>query len=291
MRTVLYLSFMNGIANQLVRIALSDIKASQKLYEAKGYSQAVFYFQQATEKAFKAWGIFGGIIKEDEIQKISHKQIKIYWKALMDQEEEVKNAMQVYESIEGIKDHEVYQNMKLDEYTKMIEGEKAFKEKLDNLDLLTLKYNDHVWVLDHLEEVEKVKIPSFKNMAGKLREYSAKTEDFTRRFDEAGANEFREEVNKLSNEQLEALSWYPIKVQMLSVFISKVLFFTSIMSAAHFSYCRYPFKGVDPLEFYTKKQPLVKFLPDYLRLLEKAIKTLMKLRANKYMPKVLESLK
>ncbi|MBL7893857.1 MAG: HEPN domain-containing protein [Bacteroidia bacterium] len=282
---------MNGIANQLVEIALSDIKASRKLREAKQYPQSVFYFQQSTEKAFKAWGIFAGIIKEDEIQKISHKHIKIYWKALTDQEKTVKGAMQAYDKIEGIKDHEVYKNMKLDEFNKMIEDEKVFKETIEKLDLLNLTHNDHVWVLDHLEEVEKVRLPSFKGLAGKLRDYSLKTEDFTRRISENNAKEFRDEMDKLSDEQLEALSWYPLKEYMISLFVTKVLFFTTIMSAAHFSYCRYPFKGVDPLKFYTSKQPLVKFLPDYLRLLEKAIKVLIKLRAGKYIPKVLDSFK
>ncbi len=65
----------------LLEIAKKDLEASKLLFSNGLYPHAVFYLQQAIEKAVKSFGIWYKIINEDEAKKyIGHKAWKLYYK-------------------------------------------------------------------------------------------------------------------------------------------------------------------------------------------------------------------
>ena len=64
---------MSGEALALLRIAELDLRASKILFDNGFYPQAIFYAQQCCEKAYKAFLVFAGLAKGEDLSKsISH---------------------------------------------------------------------------------------------------------------------------------------------------------------------------------------------------------------------------
>lgn len=67
--------------SDLLNTAQRDLEASRVLHHAENYPAAVFYFQQAVEKACKFWGLSLEIITTEDIRPtIGHKPEKIFIK-------------------------------------------------------------------------------------------------------------------------------------------------------------------------------------------------------------------
>ncbi len=68
-------------ANQLLNIAIQDIKSCAVLYKAAQYPNSLFYFQQSVEKSIKSIGLTMGSISEEQLQKdIRHDPTKVFAK-------------------------------------------------------------------------------------------------------------------------------------------------------------------------------------------------------------------
>lgn len=65
--------------SDLLNTAQRDLEASRVLHHAENYPAAVFYFQQAVEKACKFWGgVSTGLITWEEIRNIGHNPDKVF---------------------------------------------------------------------------------------------------------------------------------------------------------------------------------------------------------------------
>lgn len=68
-------------ANQLLNIAIQDIKSCDVLYKAAQYPNSLFCFQQSVEKSIKYIGLTMGCISEEQLQKdIRHDPTKVFTK-------------------------------------------------------------------------------------------------------------------------------------------------------------------------------------------------------------------
>lgn len=66
------------VAENLLKISKEDLKSSILLYENENYTQALFYFHQAVEKATKHLALSYGITEIEFRQKIKHNGIKLF---------------------------------------------------------------------------------------------------------------------------------------------------------------------------------------------------------------------
>lgn len=70
---------MNNLSSEIwLDIAESDLYASKILYEKKQYRVSYFLFQQASEKANKAYALISNQFTETQFENIQHKQFKIH---------------------------------------------------------------------------------------------------------------------------------------------------------------------------------------------------------------------
>lgn len=286
------------IQDQLLEIALSDINVAWLLHNNSEYGPSVFYFQQATEKAFKAFGVLGQFFDADKLQKISHYHLDEYWKVVAAKEAEVASTIKTFETIAGVTDHEVYKNLKIEEYRDTLSAEKELGRKLKSLDLVNMEHDDLIDILEQIEEIEdelsKIRFRPPKNSHELLVAGLEKAGEWYSKFNTSAAQEMKEASAAVKTDEereiLLLVIYYYQKTACVSGFIAKVLFWCALITKEHTSLARYPKNGIDPLEFYTKKLPLVKFLPDYLDLLEKATRMIIKLKNGKYLPAKLKAL-
>lgn len=68
------------IGGNLIKISKEDLKSSIVLYENKNYTQALFCFHQAVEKATKYLALSCGVTEDDFKKKIKHDGIKLFSK-------------------------------------------------------------------------------------------------------------------------------------------------------------------------------------------------------------------
>jgi hypothetical protein len=63
----------------LLEIAFEDLDASRTLLKNYHYPQALFYFQQAVEKATKSLGLHAGVFSKEQLhRKIGHETLKVF---------------------------------------------------------------------------------------------------------------------------------------------------------------------------------------------------------------------
>ena len=270
---------MSKISKQLLETSMKDIQASYLLFDGKLYSQSFFYFQQATEKAFKAFGIACEAITENEIEEIRHNPLKIYRIIVEKQELDVNQTIEKFNGNEKLLKSELYKSFKVEEYKNLLEQEKQLLNKYGNIELFNIEHDDVIDILEHLEEVEESKFTLPKNYKALLRTGFTEYAGMLEPFNPIAAKDIRDCVTK--DDELELLAKFIViywRRLFDLIFISKVLYFSTVVTMRHHVHIsRYPKDGVHPLEFYTKKLPMIKFLSDYLRLLERANKKMKKI--------------
>ncbi|MDQ0593401.1 MULTISPECIES: HEPN domain-containing protein [Chryseobacterium] len=74
--------------NDLLQIARNDINTAELLFNNKIYSNAIYFYHQAVEKAVKYLGLRIGVIDTDDLRrKISHNPIKVF--KILDEKENI----------------------------------------------------------------------------------------------------------------------------------------------------------------------------------------------------------
>ena len=265
---------------QLIDISLADIRASRLLYDRKLYPQSFFYFQQATEKAFKAFGLITEAVDEVGIKKdIGHNPLKIYRKMVNLQLIETREGAEFFKKNEKVTKHEFFAPIEFEEYLNSLQEEIKILDRLGNIDLFNIDHDEIIDILEHLEEIEKTKFnPPPKKYLEEFKKGMHRYGDFLSTVNPASANEFKTELAKdgaLDEVLKYTILYFNTLIQL--AFVSKVFYFSSIVTSKHIETSRYSINNINPLEFYTKRLPIVKFQPDFLRLLEKAVKKLKKL--------------
>ena len=192
---------------------------------------------------------------------------------------ETREGAELFKKNEKAAKHEFFANVKLEEYLNTLEEELKILDRLGNIDLLNIDHDEIIDVLEHLEEVEKTKFsPPPKKYREEFKKGMNKYEDFLGSVNPASAHELKTELSKdgtLDEVVKYTILYFNTVIQL--AFISKVFYFSSIVTSKHVETSRYSINKINPLEFYTKKLPIVKFQLDFLRLLEKAVKKLKKL--------------
>jgi hypothetical protein len=236
---------MQSITRTWVELALSDLKSSQVLYEKGHYRTSYFLFQQAAEKANKAFGLENGIIVEKDLQNIGHNQLKIYRKFIAEQELDLKNLIDITIDVSPkIKSKHQELRLNLSEI-----------DSLKNKDLINISSLE----LNKLyKELNLFRFPLHKRMPYKG---------------------ILEKVKLKSN---EAHIFWKFAFQMVGdiYFIGLTFGTCALLTIQHVSSTRYPDNGKNPAKIYISKLPLIKKQPLFMDLLREALTKMKKNKGN-----------
>ncbi|MBL0048155.1 MAG: hypothetical protein IPP32_08705 [Bacteroidetes bacterium] len=258
----------------LIDMALKDVKASYLLYQKRLYPQSFFFFQQASEKANKAYALFIELISEKELKdKIQHNQLKIFRMATIKEESLVREKVDIMNLRPDIKNHPFLKDKSIDEYHEYIKKGKEFHDQVNEKNLLNLSKYDLEYLLDGLEELYYFKLrrseQQKQRVIGELHSF-IEFRKFAFVPDEETESLIKllqtEDHSKVYDQAVQSVKFL-IKFQ----FMVCTFYFCALTTQAHAVRARYPEEQFNPITFYTRKNALVEYQPEFLYYLEKAL--------------------
>lgn len=257
--------------NELLRIAKDDLKSSKQLYSIKQYRNAVYLFQQASEKTTKAIGLMlGHITDERKLKKVGHESEKIFLQMLDKTINDTKALLKRTDQI----NHILTDDMKLDyhrmvsyfefnEYNKLFGIEPLKKYSLQEL-------NDVITFLDTIKPNNKASRVTLATIDGNEGSDADIISFITSLNNVSNTEPGEEEDTKLIKFLID--NFIPIVFHMIYPFYVSFIF--SIMMKGHVANTRYPNTNSSPTSYYTLRLPLVKKLPLLIKYLQDAISIL-----------------
>lgn len=274
----------DALIRELLKIAKSDVKASETLYRASLYSQSYFYFQQATEKATKALSLYLEFSKPEDIFKVRHDIFKIHkktFKQTQEQHHQVLNMAQIFPFFE----------------TAGLVDSKRIKQQLEDSQKI-------VSVFDRMKELDLIKIPTrdIKKFLKKIESLQLRITITSAEISKKIGSVFYPIIEKLEKENSNIALYFAelIKVGLKDeeftgfmrehfqdvlaslsqiIYAHSVLYFSGYLTIQHSSISRYPDTqnpNNSPTHIYMKRLPVVKYQPVFLRHLKKAILVIQK---------------
>jgi hypothetical protein len=267
------------LAQNFLLIAKKDLKASQVLYEARLYAQSYFFFQQATEKAVKSLYAFIGTANSKEIFDVRHNVFKLQHKEIEQtkkRNEAVKAIVEImpfFEKLDYITQKQTEQkNKDLDDTMLLI-------SELKQYDLINIPSRDLTKYLKHIESIKlrKLKTP---NEAAEL--FKKEIDNFILNIENEGspkavwfAKLIKNEWEYLSLDSRFILDIVESILESLNIAKVHIVFhYCSLLTIQHSSITRYfdnRNPGPLPSEIYTKKLPVVRLQPKFMKHLNEAM--------------------
>jgi HEPN domain-containing protein len=267
-------------------LALSDLKSSIILYDNKQFRTSYFLFQQASEKANKAFAILGGQFNEKRIKKIGHDQFKIFTRTIRIQGEVVKNLINCLKPFPKVINHKVLAKRNLNEYGKSLNESINFIDNLSQHDLVNISLTDLNIILKQLKKIRESKIKIPLNFENDFKKGMLNIADWVGQFETKEAIEAKLEFHKLISDKEEVKKLYTLvtdEILPLMLEISTInltLYFCAIITIQHSSLTRYPEQGNNPIVLYTSKLPLIKKQKDFMNHLMYSLNKISKLNTN-----------
>lgn len=271
------------IKNLWVKLALSDLASSRILLKQKQYRTSYFLFQQATEKANKAFALYAGFVQESELMKVGHDQFKIYRKILSREEKELGRFITATKDLPSkIRDHEIFGYTSIQS---LHQGQGQMLSLIDGLkdqDLVNISAVELNRLYKQLLSLSPRKIKLPEGIDKDLKEGMLKVADWVAHFDTPEAIAAKKEFEDFANDEKKSKELMATMVQMLKItadfaFIFITLLVCAYLTIQHSSLTRYPSKGKNPFNIYTSKLPLVKKQAFFMDLLEISLRKIGKL--------------
>lgn len=263
--------------NIWIKLAISDLSSSRILYEAGQYRSSYFLFQQAAEKANKAFALYAGLIQEDELADIRHDQFKMYRRSIVKQESELKHFISVADTLPSkIKDHEIFGfstvhsvHKAQNEILRLIDG-------LKDRDLVNITSIELNRIHKELAPFKSSNIKLPKKVDKKFQQTMLKLADWIGNFETSEVIATKKEYLEILSDKKKSRELYAIMTKVLNVttdfaFIFCTLIVCGLLTIQHSSLTRYPVNGQNPFEIYNSKLPLIKKQPLFMDLLDQVL--------------------
>lgn len=256
-------------------IAKQDLESARNLFEKRLYSQAIFYLEQAVEKATKSLGLYQNIISEDELEDIGHESIEIYVMVIKGLKSKVirfSERIKQFPKLKHVTLIKEYENLDLEKFTKIVDGfEAGLKEQIrqlsdEELDKLLSELAKIEREIEALRTIEKDELENLKQL------YQGVADAILEKH-----LEFREKVEKeLSKFGLltpEAIEKLITSLTIPRVICNYFLMFLSAILSPHVTSSRYPYpkRGHNPLVVYSPEHPLIKRFDQITRTTESVL--------------------
>jgi len=100
-----------NLAEEFLKIAEKDLKATKILYENKLYAQALFYFEQSVEKANKVLALTSNKYSEKDMINFNHDVTRIYKDIIIEQKRRYENLSRNLNQISELNSTEFVKNL------------------------------------------------------------------------------------------------------------------------------------------------------------------------------------
>jgi len=271
---------MNLKAEIWIDLATSDLKSSRLLHDSGHFRTSYFLFQQATEKANKAYALLTDILKEEELQKISHDTLKIYRRTTVKQEHEIKTLVKVLEPYPKVSQHKVLSKINFTKYHETLSDGVRFMDGLRKEDLVNIAATDLNDFLRELKKIKATKITLPVNYEKKMEKIMLDVADWIGQFGTDEALKAKMEFSDFISDKQNAKDFYDIMCnKMLPMmidlsFVHMTLFYCAIITVQHSSLSRYPESRKNPDFIYTKRLPLIQKQKQFMDMLADSLERL-----------------
>ena len=276
-----------NLAEEFLKIAKKDLKATKILYENKLYAQALFYFEQSVEKANKVLALTSNKYSEKDMINFNHDVTRIYKDNFIEQKRRYENLSRNLSQISELNNTEFVKNLDIESMKKECE------ESLRNLAEIQTERNNLIFIstweiLEILAKMSgsdkeiKDSIKSVSNFILTEKDWEEMKNDLFKQFENPNNINFTSllqnemDDSKLSIQELETgiKKFYMQMIHLMSILV--YLYPLGILTLPHAVITRYPKKDLSPMDIYNKKLPIIKHLPDLIEQHSKALKILTK---------------
>lgn len=274
---------MNETAKIWIDLARSDLKSSRLLYNNAHHRTSYFFFQQASEKANKAFAHLTGLLSDKEFKNIQHDQLKIYKKIILKQEVEIKTLVRALKPYPKVANHQILQQINFINYQQTLSEGLSFINCLRSYDLVNIPTTDLTHILGQLKTTQNTKLKIPRDFEAVLKTQMFKVADWIGQFETQEAKEATTEFLKMMDDPDNSKKIYDLIVKQIlplvidMAFVNLTLYFCAILTVQHSSLTRYPDNNVNPEKIYSKRLPVVKKQEEFMDLLDKALFKLTKL--------------
>jgi HEPN domain-containing protein len=271
------------LAASLLKIAVKDIEVSELLHSQKHYSQSYFYFQQAAEKANKAFGLICEIITEEECLKINHDSLKIYRRSLDTQKNNIDKHLKSLSRFPHLEPDPSITKGNTKKYHKTLSSQISFIDSLKNINLTDISTSDLNYLLDSLWDIYEYKFSVPSNFDEKINETFNSIIEWTDTFPTIEAKQekikYQEFYKNTTPQEFRKIMRGYIKWLMEVTLVGQTLYYCALLTIQHSSKTRYPTKGnsESPLTTYIGNIPIIRKQPEFLYFLRLAIRKLNRL--------------
>ncbi|MBJ6368579.1 HEPN domain-containing protein [Snuella sedimenti] len=272
-------------AKKWIDIAINDLKASEILYNNEHFSQSYFYFQQATEKANKAYWLLNGVLKEGDFKKISHNQLKPLRKSISNQISDFDLLDSLDEKFSFITENPLFENINLLEQKQNLQFTLSHIDKIHNQKDMDFDESEIKEFLNVLGELESFRLEFPENFSSIFRKNLNLLIKWFENFDTPKAKESIEALNEVLNDDFDSfiLVVKDICINMIELaYATFVLIICSFLTNKHSNSTRYPeeLNGQSPLDFYNNNLSIVRYQSYFIKHLETALSKLKSLKIN-----------
>ncbi len=259
-------------------IALSDLNSARIIYYAGQHANSLLLFQQAVEKANKAFALYTGFDEKNLKAKIGHNTIKIHRKLISDKKSEIEKLILDLEKHPAIKHSTLFNSLDFSEHYKNLQFTVEELEHMEPNDLSNFSRAEICDLLDTLDEVEDAgdeisaiyNYPDFKIALNEISDFLGEPKVKT----ELGGltkTKFDEFINDENNTQ-KFYKFIRSHTRLLwrLEYIYTTFILTALLTVAHATKTRYS-EPINPLKVYTKKLPLVQMQTEIMDTFEFAI--------------------
>ena len=276
-----------NLAEEFLKIAEKDLKATKILYENKLYAQALFYFEQSVEKANKVLALTSNKYSEKDMINFNHDVTRIYKDNFIEQKRRYENLSRNLSQISELNNTEFVKNLDIESMKKECE------ESLRNLAEIQTERNNLIFIstweiLEILAKMSgsdkeiKDSIKSVSNFILTEKDWEEMKNDLFKQFENPNNINFTSllqnemDDSKLSIQELETgiKKFYMQMIHLMSILV--YLYPLGILTLPHAVITRYPKKDLSPMDIYNQKLPIIKHLPDLIEQHSKALKILTK---------------
>jgi HEPN domain-containing protein len=276
---------MNETAKIWIDLARSDLKSSRLLYDNRHHRTSYFFFQQASEKANKAFAHFTGLLSEKQFKDLKHDQLKIYRKTIAKQEEEIKTLVHALKPYPKVANLQILQQTNFTGYQKTLSESLGYIDSLRRYDLVNIPTQDLNFILGQIKTVKNTKLKIPRDFEPVLKTQMIRVADWIGQFETQNAIEAKAEFLKFMDAPNNSKMFYELIVKKILpmvidiAFVNLALYFCAIITEQHSSLTRYPYNNVNPDIVYKKGRPLVKKQKEFMDLLGEALLKLTKINA------------
>ena len=266
---------------QLIDLAVDDLDCASILYASRKYRNSFYFFQQAVEKANKAFGLHSGIISKEQLKKnIGHTPIKIYEQIVKLQHQKLTTFTNLFSKFPTTYDwfeEPINDDIQFEEFEGFVK-----KFKGSNIAIISLAEIDHVLGQLYLLQDERFRMPSVEteNVVGVIGKFLVEASGIP---PEDRQNVLNVLQIQFTEDPSQFASLMKDICRMLNAIIFPIITF-SVFAALYNQHGvkpRYFDEGFDPIKTYNKKFPLIRRQSELMDVFQVALKKFKRLVTQK----------